>query len=409
MNKNITIVFAILLLCLAACDKKKENAVETKKAEITEQRADTVEQEEPEKVMFDTLTYVDKKFKVLVRYPNIFVLSDAAQTGTKFFYYPSKQSPKIVMRLLVEETKSGWKENAAVRSATEAFLEKKGKGYYIFSGSGWWYHQNFFREKVFMVDGKWMDLTMYYSDMDMEIMFDLLDNWKPFDNMKKHRLVKPVIDGMKTREVGRCIVYFEFEEEEIEDIDNIDNQDVRKAFNDKSSKRLLLYSKNMGGKKKRSFYSMEAGDGIALVVHDNWNGSVRSLTYSKKDVTPKEGCYPDVSGFASPDGRYFFAVYCNQRNGRLSWPYEYDIYRIDTRTLNGRYITACGTCYVDKRGFTVVTGKYDSMGAYGYGANLDRYETYDFTGRRVSVSKYIPEEKFRENFKHKDNTNLKFF
>ena len=54
-----------------------------------------------------------------------------------------------------------------------------------------------------------------------------------------------------------------------------------------------------------------------------------------------------------------------------------------------------------------MTGKEDPNSKWG--ANLVRYETYDFSGRRVSVSKYIPEEKFWENFKHKDNTNLKFF
>ena len=41
--------------------------------------------------------------------------------------------------------------------------------------------------------------------------------------------------------------------------------------------------------------------------------------------------------------------------------------------------------------------------------NLVRYETYDFTGHRVSKGKYIPEEKFWKDFKHKENTNLKFF
>ena len=80
---------------------------------------------------------------------------------------------------------------------------------------------------------------------------------------------------------------------------------------------------------------------------------------------------------------------------------------IDAKTLNARYITACGTCYLDKKGFTVMTGKEDPNSKWG--ANLVRYETYDFNGHRVSVSKYIPEEKFWENFKHKDNTNLKFF
>ncbi|MBR6192471.1 MAG: hypothetical protein IKQ68_09995 [Prevotella sp.] len=55
----------------------------------------------------------------------------------------------------------------------------------------------------------------------------------------------------------------------------------------------------------------------------------------------------------------------------------------------------------------MVTGKDDPNSEWG--ANLDRYETYDFTGHRVSKGKYIPEEKFWKDFKHKENTNLKFF
>lgn len=100
-------------------------------------------------------------------------------------------------------------------------------------------------------------------------------------------------------------------------------------------------------------------------------------------------------------------MHANYRNGRQSWPGEYDIYRINTTTLEARYITACGSCYKNKNGFTVITGK-DNPNLDG--ENLDRYETYDFSGRRVSKTKYIPEEKFWDNFykgnDKKEKTNL---
>ena len=241
-----------------------------------------------------------------------------------------------------------------------------------------------------------------------------MDDWTPFDNMKRHRVAKPVINNMTItdKEAGRRQVSFETESElDYNDCIEVDVQDLRKMFRSKSYKKRLLFSKDMGDTKQRDFYIMNTGSGIAFLVHDNWNGNVRSLVYESrkknKECKPREGVYPNISGFPSPDSTYFFAVYAKQRNGRQSAPYEYDIYMIDAKTLNARYITACGTCYLDKKGFTVMTGKEDPNSKWR--ANLVRYETYDFNGHRVSVSKYIPEEKFWENFKHKDNTNLKFF
>ena len=43
-----------------------------------------------------------------------------------------------------------------------------------------------------------------------------------------------------------------------------------------------------------------------------------------------------------------------------------------------------------------------------HGANLVRYETYDFTGNRVSQGKYMSEEKMWKDFEHREDTNLKF-
>ena len=407
MNK-ITISFCLLLVfCFTDCKNKPENPTNAQKAALTDQQGDNIEQEDVVYFLDDSVvSYVDRKYKVKVNYPRAFTELDTSTVGTTLFYYPNKQAPNVVLRLFISESKKEWEEVAAVRSATEAFLEKETASYYLFSGSGWWYNQNFMMEKVYKVDGKWIDLTMYYSDMGMSEKFGILDDWTPFDNMKKHVAVKPTIDNLITEEMGESI-YVYFKESDIPAWGDFHNPDV---FHSKFSKKILLYNKNMGGKKIRKFYSMKTSEGVALLVYDNWNNSVRSLVYDYenrgKELDPAEGTFHNVSGFASPDGKYFFAIYANGRNGRQSWPYEYDIIRIDTRTLKGRYITACGTCYKNKDGFTVVTGKDDPNSEWG--ANLDRYETYDFTGSRVSKSKYMSEEKIWKDFEHREYTNLKF-
>lgn len=415
MNK-ITISFCLLLVfCFTDCKNKPENPTNAQKAALTDQQGDNIEQEDVVYFLDDSVvSYVDRKYKVKVDYPRAFTELDTSTVGTTLFYYPNKQAPNVVLRLFISESKKEWEEVAAVRSATEAFLKKETASYYLFSGSGWWYNQNLMMEKVYKVDGKWIDLTMYYTELGMPKRVGIMDDWTPFDNMKRHRVAKPVINNMTItdKEAGRRQVSFETESElDYNDCIEVDVQDLRKMFRSKSYKKRLLFSKDMGDTKQRDFYIMNTGSGIAFLVHDNWNGNVRSLVYESrkknKECKPREGVYPNISGFSSPDSTYFFAVYANQRNGRQSAPYEYDIYMIDAKTLNARYITACGTCYLDKKGFTVMTGKEDPNSKWG--ANLVRYETYDFNGHRVSVSKYIPEEKFWENFKHKDNTNLKFF
>ena len=372
---------------------------------MTDQQGDNIEQEDVVYFLDDSVvSYVDRKYKVKVNYPRAFTELDTSTVGTTLFYYPNKQAPNVVLRLFISESKKEWEEVAAVRSATEAFLKKETASYYLFSGSGWWYNQNFMMEKVYKVDGKWIDLTMYYTELGMPKRVGIMDGWTPFDNMKRHRVAKPVIDNMTItdKEAGQRQVSFE-SELDYDDRFEVDVQDLRKMFRSKSYKKRLLFSKDMGDTKQRDFYIMNTGSGIAFLVHDNWNGNVRSLVYESrkknKKCKPRDGVYPNISGFPSPDSTYFFAVYASRA------PYE--IYMIDAKTLNARYITACGTCYLDKKGFTVMTGKEDPNSKLG--ANLVRYETYDFNGHRVSVSKYIPEEKFWENFKHKDDTNLKFF
>lgn len=415
MNK-ITISFCLLLVfCFTDCKNKPENPTNAQKAALTDQQGDNIEQEDVVYFLDDSVvSYVDRKYKVKVNYPRAFTELDTSTVGTTLFYYPNKQAPNVVLRLFISENKKEWEEVAAVRSATEAFLKKETASYYLFSGSGWWYNQNFMMEKVYKVDGKWIDLTMYYTELGTPKRVDIMDDWTPFDNMKRHRVAKPVINNMTItdKEAGRRQVSFESESElDYDDRIEVDVQDLRKMFRSKSNKKRLLFSKDMGDTKLRDFYLMNTSEGIVLLVHDNWNGNVRSLVYESrkknKECKPREGAYPNISGFPSPDSTYFFAVYANYRNGRQSAPYEYDIYMIDTKTLRARYITACGTCYLKEKGFTVMTGKEDPN--VKWGANVVRYETYDFNGRRVSVSKYIPEEKFWKDFKHKDNTNLKFF
>ena len=102
MNRILTTFFAILLLCLTACNKKPEN---------------NMKPEQQDEQIGDMVSYVDKKYKVKVNYPRGFVLSDTSNAGMAFFCYPDKQEPKIIMRLVVEDNKIGWNEKAAVKSA----------------------------------------------------------------------------------------------------------------------------------------------------------------------------------------------------------------------------------------------------------------------------------------------------
>lgn len=66
------------------------------------------------------------------------------------------------------------------------------------------------------------------------------------------------------------------------ELPEVDYQDLmQEFFRDKHYRKKILFSKNMGGKKHRDFYIMEtsAGASVALVVHDNWKGNVRSLSF----------------------------------------------------------------------------------------------------------------------------------
>lgn len=188
----------------------------SQKAALTDQQGGNIEQEDVVYFLDDSVvSYVDRKYKVKVNYPRAFTELDTSTVGTTLFYYPNKQAPNVVLRLFISESKKEWEEVAAVRSATEAFLKKETASYYLFSGSGWWYNQNFMMEKVYKVDGKWIDLTMYYTELGTPKRVDIMDDWTPFDNMKRHRVAKPVINNMTItdKEAGRRQVSFESESE----------------------------------------------------------------------------------------------------------------------------------------------------------------------------------------------------
>lgn len=141
------------------------------------------------------ITYVDSTYNVGLCYPSFFVIVDT-EPGTARFRYPSDSVNEIALTMFVEPNVEGWNIKDAVEHLTDSncTCAKQGDDYYMMSGM---FSDNplaLFYEKCFLIDGKWVNLTLYYlAEYETAIgrLIDSVKCWNP----------KPLMLDKKNKEI----------------------------------------------------------------------------------------------------------------------------------------------------------------------------------------------------------------
>ena len=128
-------------------------------------------------------TYRDGENRVEVYYPDFFVVG-TAEPGTARFHYPDQQEHQISLVMFVEPNVEEWSISDAVKQLSDAnnVCEEEGKDYYIISGRMAEEPNIRFCEKCYLMNGKWVDYSVYYLAEDKEAvgrLIELVKDWNP--------------------------------------------------------------------------------------------------------------------------------------------------------------------------------------------------------------------------------------
>jgi hypothetical protein len=178
MNKK-WFLYCLIVSCLLSCGRPKKvyspymagNETETQQLK---QRIESAKMK----------TYWDADYNVEVCYPDFFVVCDTAKLGTARFYYPSEQEQEISLKMFVEPNVEGWNIHEAVEhlSDPQNICQEEGDDYFIMTGQISKEPGALFIEKCYLVNGMWIDFTLYYlaeDEIAIGRLKDMVKNWTP--------------------------------------------------------------------------------------------------------------------------------------------------------------------------------------------------------------------------------------
>ena len=132
------------------------------------------------------ITYLDQAYNVRISYPDFFVVTDTTP-GTARFRFPNDSVNEIALTMFVEPNIEGWNIKEAVLHLTDSLNTciEEGKDYFIMTGEFSDNPRALFLEKCFLIDGNWIDYTLYYVsyyDEAIERLANLVKEWEPRNN-----------------------------------------------------------------------------------------------------------------------------------------------------------------------------------------------------------------------------------
>ena len=182
MTKSL-FVYTIFALCLLSCGRP--NKVYNPQGIETRSETQRLKQRIDSAVM---KTYLDTDYLVEVSYPDFFVVCDTVEEGTARIYYPSKQEQRIALMMFVEPNVEGWIIHEAIKNLSNSnnVCQEEGEDYYIMSGQIDQEPRARFFEKCYLLNGLWINYTVYYFAEDKDAIGRLIDTvkeWYPRASM----------------------------------------------------------------------------------------------------------------------------------------------------------------------------------------------------------------------------------
>lgn len=128
-------------------------------------------------------TYYDNKYDVVVYYPDFFVITDS-MPGTARFRYPGDSVTTVALTMFVEPNIEEWNIEEAVYNLSDSanVCKKVGENFFIISGKFSDAPLAHYLEKCFLIDGNWIDYTLYYdayNESAIERLYNMLLEWNP--------------------------------------------------------------------------------------------------------------------------------------------------------------------------------------------------------------------------------------
>ena len=169
----ILIVLFCVLTYLSISNTSTKNVALSNATQQLKQRIDSAKM----------ISYVDKAFNVQISYPDFFAVCDTFP-GTARFSYLNDSVNDIKMVLFVEPNVEGWDIAEAVGHLSDSVnvCMSQGDDYFIMSGRLSESPSVLFLEKCFLIDGNWVDYTIYYNSSHEKVTGRLLDTvikWNP--------------------------------------------------------------------------------------------------------------------------------------------------------------------------------------------------------------------------------------
>ena len=182
MNRNI-LIYSAILFSMLSCGRPNmaynQQGVEMKSEPYElKQRIDSAVMK----------TYRDADYHVEISYPDFFAVCDTTEDGTARFYYPSNQEQRIALKMFVEPNVEGWNIHEAIKNLSNSnnVCQEEGEDYYIMSGQLDQDPRARFFEKCYLINGMWINYTVYYLAEDKDAIGRLIDTvkeWNPRASM----------------------------------------------------------------------------------------------------------------------------------------------------------------------------------------------------------------------------------
>lgn len=161
----------------------------------------------------------------------------------------------------------------------------------------------------------------------------------------------------------------------------------KQHVDEKSDRYFSVYKKPIGDRQYRDFFITSGENGYRFMVYDSSKDRYHDIDFNADDYL--NGGVPEMSGFASPDGRYVYVV-GNILANSTGWVSNYIIYQVDTKTLKAKLVNAVAAIRLEKNGFTVTSMTRCTTPDASCSAEMDfAFEdiTYGFDGKVKKKSK----------------------
>ena len=192
--KNLILLLALLIAAASLSGCKKENKETSEPEEVFESTAKKMLTEEELKQMIDSASikvYKEKRYGVMAPYPDFFEVDTTSSPSAGRFNYPFiaddsiNLSTGIGIVMFVEENIEKWNIKEAVQNLEDSATVclGHGKDYFILSS----YMENYpiihSIEKCFLVNGNWINYTLYYDiryENAVERLIKMVKEWQPW-------------------------------------------------------------------------------------------------------------------------------------------------------------------------------------------------------------------------------------